>query len=373
MSLADEKLLDLVASAYDASLEPDLWPKVVAEAGRVVSAAQTMLGVIDRSGREVSRAASHELGERLDLTNFSTPETNPGVAFSALTPPMSVASRETYVADRDLEQSDFYQGLLRPLGLWHAAVINVHRDAAVFAPMGFLRTRDEPPFGESELFTLSRLAPHLNRALRVSLLLRELEARADACARMGDHALVALVLTDPAGRIAETNGAAREILAERDGLVIRDDTLRAERGEDRAELARLIREAAGSRLVPMSGVMRVSRPSQRRQLPLVVSPTRNAVSPFGRSHAVCVSFADPERAPEADAERLVRLYGMTPREARVAASLLQGRSPAQVAAELAMTENTVRTHIRHAFAKTGVERLSDFVRLLMQGPGVGRP
>ena len=35
-----------------------------------------------------------------------------------------------------------------------------------------------------------------------------------------------------------------------------------------------------------------------------------------------------------------------------------------------MTENTIRTRIRHVVDKTGVERLGDLVRLLMQGPGV---
>jgi DNA-binding CsgD family transcriptional regulator len=35
-----------------------------------------------------------------------------------------------------------------------------------------------------------------------------------------------------------------------------------------------------------------------------------------------------------------------------------------------MTENTIRTHIRHIFDKTGVERMSDLIRLMMQGPGV---
>jgi DNA-binding CsgD family transcriptional regulator len=67
---------------------------------------------------------------------------------------------------------------------------------------------------------------------------------------------------------------------------------------------------------------------------------------------------------------LARLYNLTPREAAVAALLLKGRSPSEAADELAMTENTVRTHIRHVFNKTGVERLADLVRLLMQGPGV---
>jgi DNA-binding CsgD family transcriptional regulator len=120
-----------------------------------------------------------------------------------------------------------------------------------------------------------------------------------------------------------------------------------------------------------SGVMQVARPSGRRSLPLVVAPTRNAASPFGRSHAVTIAFADPERTPEADADLLARLYGFTAREAAVAALLLKGRSPSEAADELAMSENTVRTHIRHVFNKTGVERLADLVRQLMQGPGMG--
>jgi DNA-binding CsgD family transcriptional regulator len=116
--------------------------------------------------------------------------------------------------------------------------------------------------------------------------------------------------------------------------------------------------------------MQVARPSCRRRLALVVSPTRAAASPFGRSRAVTIAFADPERALEADADLLARLYGFTAREASVAALLLQGRSPSEAADELAMSGNTVRTHIRHVFDKTGVERLADLVRLLMRGPGV---
>ena len=143
--------------------------------------------------------------------------------------------------------------------------------------------------------------------------------------------------------------------------------LRAARGRDCSKLAQLIHEAAATRV---SGVMQVDRPSGRRPLPFVVAPTRNAVSQFGRSHAVCVSFADPERAPEADADLLARLYGFTAREAAVASLLLNGRSPNETAHELAISENTVRTHIRHVFDKTGVERLADLVRILIQGPGI---
>ena len=363
-----DPVLDLAALAYEAALEPRLWPQVAADASRAFEAPHITVGVVDRGGNEVTRVGTQGVGE-LNLAGYLTPETNPGLAFCALTPPTTVELREARVSDSDLERSLFYQELMRPYDLWHVAIMNAHRDDAVFAPMGFLRTRRQRPFGEEELRSLRALAPHLNRALRVTLRLREMEARAAALADMTDRALVALALTDASGRLAEANSLARTILAEGDGLLTRDGVLRAARGEDCIRLARLIEEAAGARVMPMSGVMQVSRPSGRRPLSLVVSPTRAAASPFGRSHAVTIAFADPERAPEADVNLLARLYGFTAREASVAALLAQGRSPNETADELAMTDNTVRTHIRHAFDKLGVERLTDLVRLLMQGPG----
>ena len=374
MTLARDALADLEALAYEAALEPSLWPEVVAEASRAFEAPHIMLGVLNRRGSELMRAGTQNAIE-VSMARYSTIETNPGVAFVALTPPTTVTLRDTFVSDSDLERTQFYQDAMRPLDSWHIAVMNVHRDDVYLAPMAFSRTRRQRPFGEAELRGLRALAPHLNRALRVTLRLKEMEARASALAEMGDRALAAVVLTDAFGCVAEANKLARAILAENDGLAVRDGVLRAARGDDNVRLVRPLLEAAGGAdgltFMRKSGVMQIARPSCRRPLSLVVSPTRNAASPFGRSHAVTIAFADPERAPEADTDLLARLHGFTPREAAVAALLLQGRSPSEAADELAMTENTVRTHIRHVFDKTGVERLADLVRLLMQGPGIG--
>ena len=157
--------------------------------------------------------------------------------------------------------------------------------------------------------------------------------------------------------------------------MIRDGALHAARSDDNAQASTAhasggAAESMGSRSSARAGSCRSLahpaagrwRSSSRRR--------RHAASPFGRSHAVTIAFADPERAPEADGDLLARLYGFTAREAAVAALLVRGCSPSETAAELAMTENTVRTHIRHVFDKTGVERLADLVRILMQGPGV---
>jgi hypothetical protein len=219
MSLAYHALADLEALAYEAALEPSLWPQVAEGASRAFETPTIMLGVLDRRGNEVMRAATQGVTE-LNMARYSTFETNPGVAFVTLTPPTTVELRDRMVSDSNLERMEFYQDLMRPLDAWHVAVMNVHRDDVYLVPMGFSRTRRQRPFDEEELKVLRGLAPHLNRALRVTLRLKEMEARVAALAETNDRALAALVLTDAYGRIAQSNGLARAILAENDGLAI---------------------------------------------------------------------------------------------------------------------------------------------------------
>jgi PAS domain-containing protein len=273
MPATRDSLLDLVGLAYEAAAEPSLWPQVAADAGRAFEAPHVMLGVADCRGNEAMRAATQRVSQA-NFAGYLTPEINPGVAFSASTPPTTVELGSARVSDSDLERSLFYQTLMRPLDLWHVAIMNVHRDDAYLAPMAIMRVRSQRPFGERELRALCGLAPHLNRALRVTLRLREIEARAAALAETSDRALAAIVLTDAFGRIAEANSLARAILDDRDGLTIVDGVLRASRSDDNAKLVRLLLEAAGARAMPMSGVMQVARPSCRRAFALVVSPTR---------------------------------------------------------------------------------------------------
>ena len=374
MAAAHDPLRDLVATIYDAAIDPSLWPQAAVSAAKAFDAAVVFIGIIDRRNHRVLTSFwSDDDVARSARARHRGLRSNPAASFAARTPPLTFAGG--LVLARDMGSLDFYNEVLRPRALTEILAVNVHRDETTVAPVMLFRKRKQPLFDESGRNAMLCLAHHLNRALRVTLRLREMEAGASALAEMSDRALAAIVVTDAFGRVAEANSLARAILEEADGLLIRDGVLRAARGDDTATLVRLYSRGGGRprtelTFIHKSGVMHITRPSCRRPLALVVSPTHNRASPFGRSHAVTIAFADPERAPEADADLLARLYGFTAREAAVAVLLLEGRSPAEAADELAMTENTVRTHIRHAFEKTGVERQSDFVRLLMQGPGV---
>ena len=70
-----------------------------------------------------------------------------------------------------------------------------------------------------------------------------------------------------------------------------------------------------------------------------------------------------------EAEAL-RLFGLTPAEARLAFVMAAGANAKEAARLLRVSPNTVRTHVKRIFEKTGARRQSDLPRLL--GPlGLG--
>jgi DNA-binding CsgD family transcriptional regulator len=62
--------------------------------------------------------------------------------------------------------------------------------------------------------------------------------------------------------------------------------------------------------------------------------------------------------------RLLDPYSLTPAEARLATHIGDGGSVADYAVQQKVSEGTVRTHLKAVFAKTGVHRQADLVRLL---------
>ena len=372
---------DLVAGIYEAGVNPELWDGIVPRISGLFGGAGVAFGVVNLQRglllfpeHNFSPECMRAVGER-----FHAPDNNPGVRIAVSTAPMTIAPLESVVSGSELRRMDFYNDLMRPQGLEHGLLANMYRDDEHLVALASYRGAAEGVYQAIETAQLAYLMPHLYRSIKVFVRLASSVALARAGTEIINRISQGIIVTDAVGRLGFANNAAEAIIAEADGLAIRNGVLCASRRKETEQLVRLIGDAAGLRTtgspagIKRTGAMHVSRPSMRRPLPLVVAPMRFGGSFLREALAVSITITDPERLPETTTETLVRLYGLTAAEANLAVLLIQGDSPRVAADRLGVSINTVRTHIRHLLVKTETERVTDFVRRLMSGPGAIAP
>lgn len=76
-------------------------------------------------------------------------------------------------------------------------------------------------------------------------------------------------------------------------------------------------------------------------------------------------FVDPEQELEPPKILIRRLFGLINAEADVALRIINGDGLKPIAADLAVSPATVKTHLQHIFEKTDTHRQAELVRLLL--------
>jgi DNA-binding CsgD family transcriptional regulator len=82
-----------------------------------------------------------------------------------------------------------------------------------------------------------------------------------------------------------------------------------------------------------------------------------------------VYITDPGQIPQRPEATLSLMYGLTPAEAKVAALIARGLSGRQAADKLEVSYNTLKTHLKRAFVKTGTNNQGALIRLMVAGAG----
>jgi len=285
--------------------------------------------------------------------------------------PGTVQLGQEIVPTAELITTRFYQEWLRPQNLHQRLSTVLIREDANLVYFATLRGPADTMFGPNEIRLCRALAPHLRSAVQMRRQLAMLQVERNAALEVLDRLPTAVVLCDQSGTPIIINGAAREILASKDGLVVRGGRLAARRRLETAALENLIVDAASAigESGSSGGTMSVSRASGSRPLSVLVSPMRapGAVPGFGQI-AAALFISDPESVILTNEDRLLHLYGLTPAESRLAAKLAQGRSLEEAAAMLNIKIQTARSYIKRILNKTGTKRQVELVRLLLLSP-----
>jgi DNA-binding CsgD family transcriptional regulator len=158
--------------------------------------------------------------------------------------------------------------------------------------------------------------------------------------------------------IVSANTLAEALLAQGDALNRRTGVLCASHKPDQCFLNQLADPS-----IPRDSVATFRSISG---LPLVLA----TIVPFAEDAVgvKCGTFVirawRAKAAHERELPDLRRLFGLTRSEASLVRPLLQGRTPQDIAAGFNLSVETVRSHLKNAYAKAGVTNRNAFVSLL---------
>ncbi|MDV7339368.1 response regulator [Terasakiella sp. A23] len=180
-----------------------------------------------------------------------------------------------------------------------------------------------------------------------------------------------VVIVDKDASVVFMNNAASDIFALSDGVDVGATSIfRTSKVAETKTLHSMISDAAvdlgsADEMDREGGAMTVSRPSLKRDFSLLVVPLPDDEDISSDTGNVAVFINDPEKHNEPPTGVLARLYGLTEAEARLLQALIVGKKLETVSEDFGVSMNTVRSHLKQVFRKTGTNRQPELVSLVM--------
>jgi DNA-binding CsgD family transcriptional regulator len=274
-----------------------------------------------------------------------------------------------FLPQEEFQASDFNQLFLKPTGVRFILGLDFRTDTDILGRFRVSRGENSTDFGAEERALASLLLPHLRQSVEIFARLTRAASERTLYAGTLNLMAVGTIILDGHGKILDKDRIAEQLLKQADGvsavsgmLSLNDRTASARLNET---IRRIVEsEKRGER--SLVEAIRVERPSGKRDFGLIVKP---APQPryLDEQHipAIVVFISDPDRHTAMAPAALGKLFGLTPAEAAFAVLLGDGLTLDEAAAEQSIARNTARAHLRSIFAKTGVSRQTQLVRLIV--------
>jgi len=373
----DERADDLIDRIYETMLRPEQWQGVVDGfssifGGAPVTAGILISGVVGLQPRYVAgmplEGAVRFVEHIVEQPSWSTR--------TFLRHADGFCDLSDDFGHVDLESTTIYTEWMKQRGLapiWPLGHMLLGESDATLGGFFIFRREGEGPFTKAEIVEADRYVPHLRRAARVQARLGGARNAHMALGEVVDRLPMGVLLLDAQRRVVVRNQAAERIIGMDDGLGIDSNGISVTDARGNAELQKLIADMLDPGSAPDAVDRRfvaISRPSGKRDFALTVSPLLARDTGGDSSEIVAVLFVvDPEGGTPPIPEVLEHFYSLTHAEAEVVRLLSTGISLEEAARLRGVSINTARSHLKHAFSKTGTSRQGELVRLIIAGVG----
>jgi len=374
LPLSVENLSDLLLQLHGVASKPQDLGRVQKMCSRYVGASNSTLGICEgRTGKlrfvdyfpfDRESAAEYEARYGAD---------DPVKGAAMLATPRRFWTRDQLIPAEVLQTHPFFTEWCYKNGHDDVCIARIPIGGDYHGLWAFSRGGDQPRFSRRELDFLDLLLPHAEQALSLHKHIDRLGIFADIAQEQLTQSGHGLALLNEEGNVTYLNRVAARLVGEGGAVSSVDGKLRLADPEAAArfdELVRVCTSAARSNTILAGGSVSVPRVGG--------SPVAVTVMPYRRQESfstliatggrVVVTLFDPDR-PRVDTRTMLRqTYRLSETEAEVCWRLGNGETLEEIALEMSSTRETVRSQLKRVFSKTGTNRQSDLVRLVLLGP-----
>jgi DNA-binding CsgD family transcriptional regulator len=368
---------EILASIYDAVLDPSRWDEVV---GRIVRATNSVSGTLAVHQADSIHLSSTYNIDPVYLDDYAKNwhKKNPLDIFKDSVSPGELTAYTPITQSDTFKASPYFNEFIDPQGWSDGAIACLGRGHASAGFFGIIRSPKKIWVEPADWHLLETLVPHLQRAAEVQQLLSRSMVVTASLSQAFTAAGFGIFLVAADCRILFSNERAEILLRRRIGLRYCVGRLMATDRVANERLQALV--LGGSKLArgnsECGGTLELRRDTEDRPLiahVIPLAPHRTLAVLDLERPAAAVFVVDPS----ADLLARVRLFaagfGLTAAEIRVLAELIGGSQTHVVADKLKIAEGTVRTHTKHILAKTGTTRQTELFRRFFETSLPGCP
>ncbi len=349
----------LVGSIYDCAANTALWPDALSHIRDAVDAAYVGIRFADfaslAAGSSVKAVRYNSPWDEdwLDQHDAMMEKIPCGKLLFEL--PLDVSwTQLKQIPEEEFQQTEFYREWVKPQNLRDCLSLNYLKQDHINGILTMPTSAKRAPVSNDNCRLAEQLSPHIRRAISINDLTEQGNLATGLYRQVLDTLSVAAFVVGPGRRLVFTNAAGDGLLSEGDKLQIVGGVLHGRRLNCHASALDDAVDAALNGIGALGaagiGVPLMGDEGDRAAAYVLPLNGKNMHSDLGAGNCAIFVARRGEHHPAAS-EMLRSMFGLTLSEARVALMIAKGQNPQLISTALGIKVNTVRTHLKHCFAK----------------------
>lgn len=361
--------LDLI---LEATLRPEAWNDFIAHVCKVVGASSGAMAI--RSGKpglELIDPVAATWPDEAVEAYLTYPRERDPVIVDLTVGMFARRNRGSFLTEELLDdgayrRTPFFNDFSNEYGIAYLTGVSVDVGPEHFATLMLYREDGSPAFDRDQ----RRFLESLVKPMRIGLETRRRLKGTLVAHGVLAHLAIPVVTLDERGRVDYINQAAERLFQRGDVVSVTGGRIRTSSPDTSEALRALCLDAVRGDIPRQGRELFLRRSDGAPPLRLVVLPLSYSLSDslWGGEVPAAIFFFDAEEdGGPPDVSALFRgTYACTETETRVAVLYADGATGAQIAERLAVSRETVKTHLKRVFQKTRVKNKAELAKLIQK-------